>query len=134
MGPIGLVGEDSKLPANEPNVKATRHSKVADAAIVLASLVGFSLLFGVERGFLLSMTTFMVLVLVQEYWKIVRRAWFLVFISIVFLLHVTLIFSIDLPDNFTATVLFVPLFIIEWIALFFIVAKIEKVLASRTLK
>jgi hypothetical protein len=130
MGPIGLVGEDSKLPANEPDVKATHHSKVADAAIVLASLVAFSLLFGIARGFLLSITAFMLLVLVQEYWRIARRPWFIAFIATIFLSHLALIFILEFPDKFNSTALFIPFFMLEWIALFFAVAKIEKIQAG----
>tara|TARA_R110000764_G_scaffold91553_1_gene174678 strand:- start:379 stop:720 length:342 start_codon:yes stop_codon:yes gene_type:complete len=110
------------------------HSKIVDFLVVAASFVFFALIFNMERAFLLSLTTSMLFILVQEYWRIASRVWFVVFIASVFLTQSAIIFVIKLPEKFNAPALFVPFVMIEGVSLFFVIAKIDKILVERSFK
>lgn len=104
---------------------------LSDVVIVLGVFISSSIFFSLERSFLLCLLALVVNVSINMKWHLRKRAWFWLILSIFFIGHLILIFSIPMPREFKMAAAFAPVVVVEGLALLGIIGLIERRIGSR---
>lgn len=99
---------------------------LSDVLLTLGSFVVSSVVFTLERSLLICFLVGALSVVINMKWNLRWKAWFWLILSLFFIAHVIVIFSVPIPRGFKMAAAFAPVVILEGLAILGIIGLIEK--------
>jgi hypothetical protein len=101
-----------------------------DVFIPLTAFVGSAFFFSAERSFLIAVSIATVSLIVETNWNIAFKRWFIAIVSCVLAVNFSAIFLIKLPEELNIALALGPIFIVEFLILYWIVDAFKRRNAS----